>query len=188
MNKKALLIVAALTGMALSAHAQNLVVNPGFETGDLTGYTLSGNTEFTSVSTLMPNSGIYSLQAGPIGSDGFLSQDLATSIGQSYTVSFFLANDDSIGGPDDFSASFSGVTGYSVTDPGSFPYTQISFNVTATSALSTLQFGFANNPSYWYLDDISVTAAVPEPSTFALFGVMAAGALGLGVWRKRKAA
>ena len=30
--------------------------------------------------------------------------------------------------------------------------------------------------------------AVPEPSTFALLGVMAAGALGVRAWRKRKAA
>jgi hypothetical protein len=30
--------------------------------------------------------------------------------------------------------------------------------------------------------------AVPEPSTFALFGVMAAGALGVRAWRGRKAA
>jgi hypothetical protein len=32
------------------------------------------------------------------------------------------------------------------------------------------------------------TGAVPEPSTFALLGVMAAGALGVREWRKRKAA
>ena len=35
---------------------------------------------------------------------------------------------------------------------------------------------------------ITVPAAVPEPSTFALFGVMAVGALGVRQWRKRKAA
>jgi hypothetical protein len=29
---------------------------------------------------------------------------------------------------------------------------------------------------------------MPEPSTFALLGVMAAGALGVRAWRKRKAA
>jgi hypothetical protein len=33
-----------------------------------------------------------------------------------------------------------------------------------------------------------LVGAVPEPSTFALFGVMAAGALGVREWRKRKAA
>ena len=185
---KTLLIVIALTGMALSAYAQNLVINPGFETGDFTGYTQSGNTGFTSVSTAMPHSGSYSLDAGPTSSDGFLSQDIATVIGQSYTVSFFLANTDSTGGPDDFSASFGGVTGYSITDSGPFDYTQISFDALATSATSTLQFGFMNGPAYWFLDDISVTAAVPEPNTLALLSVIGAGALCLCVWRKRKAA
>ena len=34
----------------------------------------------------------------------------------------------------------------------------------------------------------SGAGAVPEPSTFALLGVMAAGAFGVREWRKRKAA
>lgn len=34
----------------------------------------------------------------------------------------------------------------------------------------------------------AILAGVPEPSTFALLGVMAAGALGVRSWRKRKAA
>ena len=33
-----------------------------------------------------------------------------------------------------------------------------------------------------------MTAQIPEPSTTALLGVMAVGALGVRAWRKRKAA
>lgn len=188
MNKKTLLIVVTLAGMALSAHAQNLVINPGFETGDFTGYTTGGNFEFSSVNTNMPHSGIYAAQLGPVGADGTLSQDIATAIGQSYAVSFFLANQDTSGGPSDFSASFAGMTGYSVVNAPQFDYTQITFDVTATSSTSTLQFNFANNPNYWFVDDVSVTAAVPEPSTVALLSVIGAGALCFCGWRKRKAA
>ena len=39
MNKKILLIIAVFVGTAIAAHAQNLVSNPGFETGDFTGWT-----------------------------------------------------------------------------------------------------------------------------------------------------
>jgi uncharacterized protein YcnI len=35
---------------------------------------------------------------------------------------------------------------------------------------------------------VGATTAVPEPSTLSLFGVIAAGALGVRAWRKRKAA
>jgi hypothetical protein len=44
---------------------------------------------------------------------------------------------------------------------------------------------------YAYENGVGVginAGAVPEPSTFALLGVMAAGALGVREWRKRKAA
>jgi len=46
-----------------------------------------------------------------------------------------------------------------------------------------LAFSFSNPPLYWDLDDVSVTAAVPEPGTL---GLIAFGALGLvGAFRKR---
>jgi len=49
MNRKTPLLIAVLASAALSAHAQNLVVNPGFETGDFTGWSLSGDTGFCGV-------------------------------------------------------------------------------------------------------------------------------------------
>jgi hypothetical protein len=42
--------------------------------------------------------------------------------------------------------------------------------------------------SYAYENTGAAITVVPEPSTFALFGVMAVGALGVRAWRKRKAA
>lgn len=42
--------------------------------------------------------------------------------------------------------------------------------------------------SYSYENNGSAITVVPEPTTFALLGVMAAGALGVRAWRKRKAA
>ena len=93
---------------------------------------------------------------GPVGSDGFLSQAVTTIVGETYNVSFWLASDG--GAPNDFSASFAGVNILSLVDDGGFPYTQFSGNVMATSTSSTLQFGFRQDPAFWSLDDVCVSA------------------------------
>jgi hypothetical protein len=77
------------------ASAQNLVANPGFETGDFTGWTQGGNTGATFVTAgpfdgFLPHSGNFFAALGPVGSDGTLSQDLATTPGHSYTFKLVL--------------------------------------------------------------------------------------------------
>ncbi len=63
-----------------------------------------------------------------------------------------------------------------------FGWARISLSGTAASQPRTLV-------EYAYEDSgAGIPAGVPEPTTMALFGVMAAGALGVRAWRKRKAA
>jgi hypothetical protein len=143
----------------------NLLTNPGFETGDFTGWTLSGDTGGCSVSTLHPHSGSFSARLGPLGfqTDGFLDQTITTVVGQSYHVDSWLANIGNVTRHlNAFSASFAGVTFYFVVNSPAFPYTDVSANITATSTSSDLHFAFFNRPyhfvaPYWYLDDVSVT-------------------------------
>ena len=90
MNKKILLIIAVLASAALSARAQNIVQNPGFETGSFPPWTISGDTSFTGVNGDMPHSGSFSEESGPATSDGFTDQVLPTLAGQGYNVSFWL--------------------------------------------------------------------------------------------------
>jgi hypothetical protein len=184
MNKKLLLIIAVVASAGLTARAQNLVMNPGFETGDFTSWTQFGDTDFTGVDTSSPDgtpphSGSFLAFFGPVGSDGGIMQTITAPAGM-FNVDFWLAAGDGTS-TDHFSASLGGTTFYSTVGVGPFDYIHITATV-AAGANPVLQFTTENAPSWWDLDDISVVA-VPEPGTL---GLIALGAIGLvGALRKR---
>ena len=141
--------------------AGNLVTNCGFETGSFSGWTTS-NLNATLAATagfdnLNPNSGTCFAALGNVGSDGTISQTLATVIGQSYNISFYFASDGAT--PNDFAASFGSDLLYSNANVPAFGYQLFSFTDTATSTSTVLSFAERNDPAYQALDDISVTLA-----------------------------
>ena len=187
-NIKQLSIMAAgATCLSLSAmnpaHAMNLVANGGFETGDFSGWTRSGNLGDTGVNATSANSGQFGAFLGPVGSQGFLSQALTTVVGQSYELSYFLKNDG--GSPNNFSVSVGSTTLKSLTDSLAFPFEKFTSSFVATAAATPLTFAFQQNPAYFRLDDVSVTSATAIPTPALLPGLIG---LGFGVLRKRKAA
>ncbi|MGO9598178.1 MAG: carbohydrate binding domain-containing protein [Isosphaeraceae bacterium] len=168
----------------------NLVVNGGFETGDFTGWTQI-SAPFGSafgVSNVNPHNGNYAAYFGgttPGDYDG-ISQTLSTAIGTSYTVSFWLMNDDSP--PNSFQTYWGGNQILTVDNASSFPYTQYTFTETATSNSTALLFQGYQVPGYFYLDDVSVTpttSAVPEPSTLAMAAVAGLAGLAYSLLRRR---
>jgi hypothetical protein len=189
----ALTLTVLVFGTVGFAHAgSNLVTNGSFETGDFTGWTLSGDTTFTGVCDattcpggFTPEDGNYAAYFGPVGDTATISQSIATTPGDEYSLSFYLANP--VGGtPNYFSVTF-GNSSFSFTNFGvAFGWQQFTLTTVATTDQTNLSFTFRNDPSYWFLDNVTVQqsgGSTPEPSTLVLFG---SGALGLAGIARRK--
>ena len=185
---KALLCLAgAALLFATPAAAQELVTNGGFETGDLSGFTQFGNTGFTGVDSDAASQGSSSAFFGPVGSTGGISQTLVTAAGQTFLISFDLANDE--GTPNFFNVLFGSSQLFTATDSAPFSFTSFSTTAIATGPTTNLSFAFRQDPAFFRLDNISVTAvtgAVPEPGTWAMM-LMGFAGVGLALRRRRPA-
>lgn len=187
------LATSLVIGNIAPASAANLVQNGNFETGDFSGWSLSGNVEYTRVIDFEGLDETFAARVGPVGSAGVLAQTLVTAVGVSYEISFWLRNESD--GTNRFEASFGDTSLLlDLRDQTAFPFRRYTFVRTASNESTALRFTYRNDPSYWYLDSVSVTPlAVPEPASWAMiiagFGLIGAasrrrrtraGQLGLG--------
>ncbi|MEQ1547083.1 MAG: PEPxxWA-CTERM sorting domain-containing protein [Chakrabartia sp.] len=178
--KSAMFALAGAAALAsVPASAAELVIDGGFESGNLSAWTRSGNLGFTGVANGIGNGGTRGAFLGPIGAVGTLTQVLNTVAGQTYSISFDLRNQDP-GTPNFFQVLFNGASIFSQTDAGGpVTYATNTFSRVATSAFTTLQINFAHDPDFYNLDNVSVqgVAGVPEPETWMmlLFGFGVAG-------------
>ena len=104
-----------------------------------------------------PEDGNFAAYFGPVGDTATISQNIATTPGDSYSLSFYLANP--VGGtPNYFSVTF-GNSSFSFTNFGvAFGWQQFTLTTVATSNETPLSFTFRNDPSYWFLDNVTVSA------------------------------
>ena len=115
------------------------------------------------------HTGNYSVGLGGFSrSDGILSQNIATTAGQHYTLSFWLRVDNSYGAnqltPDNhFVAKWNGQTLVAQTNAANSGYQLYTFDVVGVAGNSRLEFNGYNLPDAMRLDDISVTVATGAP-------------------------
>jgi len=178
----------ALIGSA-GANAAPVLTNGGFETGDFTGWTQTGNSTFNGVECPGAGSGPFQGNCdaffGPVGSPGGISQTITGLIaGQVYNLGFAFRPDG--GTPSLFSATFGTQTLLSLTNPPASPYQAFSFAHTAAATSEVLAFNFRDDPGFLFLDavTVSVAAQAPEPAALALLGL---GLAGLGFSRRKRA-
>jgi hypothetical protein len=172
---------AALTSLAITVAAQNIVVDPGFEAStdspngnafvlpwvatDSSGTVLSdvgGNPSFAHSGTNYANLGTkFPTTASPSTSTGTLSQTLTTVAGGRYNLSFWLANNVALP-TNSFQVQF-GTTLVFATPlmappfPSDGAYRLFGFSdLLATGTSTLLQFQFQHDQDFWRLDDISV--------------------------------
>jgi hypothetical protein len=151
-----------------------LMENGGFETGDFSDWTLTGNTnidgdiynEVVKAGVLNNGSGAEFVHSGTYGAFlgdtnlATLAQTLPTLPGQQYVLSFWLANPEA-GASQQFLVDWNTNGGspnqiYYITSPPVLAWTNLSFTLTATGTNTTLVFGAENPPDGFGLDDISV--------------------------------
>ena len=120
MFKSFLITTVVLCGMgALDSKADNIVMNPGFETADLAGWAVSGAHSspgeegiYYGVDAADAHTGNYGAYFGPVGGVLNLTQALSTLPGMLYSVSFWLAQAPAAPFPymNSLAVSFGGVT------------------------------------------------------------------------------
>jgi hypothetical protein len=186
---------SSLSGGTVTLPAVSVATSTG--TGSISMYTFP---------TLSPDGGNFILQDAdfnvPEGNGGVynpevtggVSQNISgLQVGQIYQVGFYEAAAQQNGfygsTTSGWNVTFGGTTQSSSTlsiAQGGFSgwmYNTLSFVATSSSELLSFVSTGSGAPPFIALDGVSVTAAVPEPSTWAVFGV---ALLGLGMAARRR--
>lgn len=189
---RTLLLTAALVAPIAAWADDNLLVNGSFEAtaqangswniySPIPGWTANPAVEIRDnvVGKAQEGSNYAELDANVNGS---ITQSFATIAGAEYTLSFWYSNRTNTavatnGLSFGLGSGWIAAPGLAVNNSGDNQWSQVNYNFIAGGGTTTLSFmATGNSDSYGTsLDNVSVTAAIPEPSTYALmFGGLAA--------------
>lgn len=172
-----------------TASAANIVQNFGFETGDFTSWTVNtaANHPWSVADSGGAFAGTYYASTGCVGAQcitgtttqqASLSQTLATTAGQTYTLTFEFSTQGNTTA-NELDVLWNGTSVLDLGPGGTLgvisSYTLYTVsNLSAISSSSTLTFLGRQDPGYNALDNVNVelsgTSGVPEPSTWLLMG------------------
>jgi hypothetical protein len=181
---------AAFAGPVISEFGPNLVTNGSFEnTSGIGGsgwttsgaFTGEGFDYFVDTNPADAHAGTHSFAGGAVGGFGFITQSLATVLGQHYNIHLWLANVSGFADNTAIEVLWGGNVVYSATDILGFGYREIVIDPIATSANTVLSIGLQDDSFFLNVDSISVRV-VPEPATLALL----LGAFGAAGWSRRR--
>ena len=144
------------------------------------------------------NTGNFAAGFGNVGSLSILDQTLTTIVGATYDLSFFLQSEESKAalingfGTQIFQVFWNGVMVFDLGPSGPFGYTQYGASgLTVTGTSTVLEFRIQNDPSFFDLDDVTVTgntaSSVPETLSTMWLGLTFVGMVGLFQLRRKRA-
>jgi VCBS repeat-containing protein len=168
-NDNPLVTAANLSGAVTEDAGPPVILNGDFETGNLANWTVSGGHIHVAQLELGGSFGHYSVELLPTSATETLSQNVATTPGQHYFVSFDLFGDaESVGAP--FTVSWDGAT---ILSLGNVPagLNHYSFDLVGDAALSStpLQFSYETDGTGMILDSVNVSPAT-GPATESTAG------------------
>jgi len=157
------------------------LVNGNFDTGDFTGWSVSGNG--IGIDTTFFKSPCCDAAFSALPTDaniGVLSQSVATTPGQGAKIKFQLLDEAGSFG-NTFTVTFGTFSQDITGDLAAFAYTPFTLAIPSAdiSGISTLlSLSGSNDQAAWNLDNVSVTigaVGIPEPASLGIFGVALLG-------------
>jgi hypothetical protein len=212
----ALSLALVVSGVLASPASANLLTNGSFETTTnfvgnadntmvlspgsiaMTGWTISSN-DLAWIGPANPfglsaSNGSYFLDLTSYSDSGIyggVTQDIATVLGDSYSLTFDLGGSTLYGVPDSLTACAGATCSpFLVTSTGTNDWVTETLNFTGTGNPMAISLTGLAGANYIGLDNISITdlavtplTGVPEPLTMSIFG---AGLIGTAALRRRK--